>query len=132
MKGSRVDGFTLIEVLVASAIAMASIGVLLALFASGLQRMSRAETHAQQLIVEKEVLSRLSQVNPAISRSGSGEVGEWTFNWTARPLTGFKPVTDYFASDIPRSVAMFSISLELQKTGDKQAVFEFKKLGWRP
>ena len=126
-------GFTLVEVLIASAIAMASMGLLLSLLANSLDRMSRVETHAQRLIVEKEILGRLSLINPAERQSGQGQIGKWTYSWQSQPLTNFQKITDYFNYDVPpRDVALFSISIEIGKPNVKTVNLEIQRLGWRP
>ena len=79
----RQSGFTLIEVLVASSIAIASMGLLLSIFAGGLDRMSRVEVVSQQLIAEKEIVTRLSLVNPAVTATGEGAIGQWRYVWSA-------------------------------------------------
>ena len=129
---SRQAGFTLIEVLVASAIGIASIGLLLSLFAGSLDRMSRVETQSQRLIVEKEIVGRLSLINPAATRSGKGSLGKWTYNWSSQPLTEFRKTTDYFSSDsAPRKVALFIISIRLGAANGKTVDIEIQRLGWR-
>lgn len=131
-QGRHQKGFTLVEVLIASSIAIASMGLLLSLFASSLDRMSRVETQSQRLIAEKEILVRLSLINPALTRSGKGKVGQWTYTWESEPLTDFRKTTDYFSSDIPQSsVALFSIRIELAHPGNKTANLEIQRLGWR-
>ena len=125
-------GFTLIEVLVASAIGIASIGLLLSLFAGSLDRMSRVEALSQRLIVEKEIVGRLSLINPAATRPGKGSLGKWTYNWSSQSLTEFRKTTDYFSSDsTPRKVALFIISIRLGAANGKTVDIEIQRLGWR-
>ena len=128
----RQAGFTLIEVLVASAIGIASIGLLLSLFAGSLDRMSRVETQSQRLIVEKEIVGRLSLINPAATRTGKGSLGKWTYHWSSQPLTEFRKTTDYFSSDsTPRKVALFMINIRLGAANGKTVDIEIQRLGWR-
>lgn len=129
---SKNAGFTLVEVLVASAIAVTSMGLLLSLFGSGLERMARVEDQAQQIVVEKEILSRLSFINPAEIKSGKGTIGDWTYNWTASPSTDFQHVTDYFgAAPYPRYVALFNIDIDIKTDDSKIFEFRVERLGWR-
>lgn len=129
---SRNSGFTLIEVLIASAIAVASMGLLLSLFGNGLDRLERIENQAQQIVVEKEILSRLSLVNPAKENSGKGVIGDWGYNWTASPLTNFQHVTDYFgAAPYPRYVALFKIDIEIQPDDSQALELQVERLGWQ-
>ncbi len=128
---SRQRGFTLIEVLIASSIAVAAMGLLLGLFATSLDRMSRIEVHSQQLIAEKEVVGRMSLINPAEWRTGTGRVGKWKFTWETEALSEFEPTTDYFSSDAPpRNVALFLIKVNMVYVEGKTVDFQLKKLGW--
>lgn len=128
----RQAGFTLIEVLVASAIGLASIGLLLSLFAGSLDRMSRVETQAQRLIVEKEIVGLLSLINPAKTRSGKGNMGKWTYDWRSQPLTEFKETSAYFISEsAPTEVALFVITIRLRAANKKTVDLEIQRLGWR-
>jgi len=125
-------GFTLVEVLVASAIAIASMGLLLSLFVSSLDRMSRVETQSQQLIAEKEILGRLSLVNPAATRSGKGTAGQWTYSWSAEQVTEFRKITDYLSGEAPPGhVALFLIRIEMRAPRGKTVERNIRRLGRR-
>ena len=129
---SRQAGFTMIEVLVASAIAIASMGLLLSLFAGSLDRISRVEEQSQRLILEKEIVGRLALINPAATRSGKGSLGKWTYHWSSQPLTEFRETTDYFSSEsTPRKVALFVISIRMGTANGRTADIEIQRLGWR-
>ncbi len=126
------SGFTLIEVLVASAIAIASMGLLMSLFAASLDRMSRIETQSQRLIVEKEIVSRLSLVNPAFLPSGQGRMGAWSYRWESEPITEFHQVTGYFSGEAPqRFIALYLMKFEIADPDNKKTTMEVKRLGWR-
>ena len=128
----RQTGFTLIEVLVASAIGLASMGLLLSLFAGSLDRMSRVEMQSQRLIVEKEIVGRLSLINPAKTRSGKGNLGQWTYDWRSQPLTEFRETSAYFLSESAATeVALFTISIRLSTANKKPVDIEIQRLGWR-
>mgnify|MGYP001033784464 FL=1 len=134
MKGYRPQqgGFTLVEVLVASAIAIASMGLLLSLFAGSLDRMSRIELQSQQLIAEKEILGRLSLVNPAATRSGKGTSGQWAYSWSARQLTEFRKITDDLVAETPPGdVALFLIRIEMRAPHGKTVELSIRRLGRR-
>lgn len=125
-------GFTLIEVLVASAISVVSMGLLLSLFGSGLDRLNRIEIQAQQIIVEKEVLSRLDFVNPAQQPMGEGVIGDWKYSWAALPVTKFERVADYFGvAPSPRYVALFKIDIQIKPDQYKEFNFQIERLGWQ-
>ena len=88
------SGFTLIEVLVASAIVIASIGVLLQLFASGLDRMHRSGTVAHRILLERQIVSELKSVNPAQQNSGKGSAEGWHYSWRGQKSNQISLDTD--------------------------------------
>ena len=125
-------GFTLVEVLVASAIGIASMGLLLSLFAGSLDRMSRVEAQSQRLIVEKEIVGRLSLVNPAATRSGKGTSGQWAYSWSAQPVTEFRKITDDLIGETPPgNVALFLIRIEMRAPRGKTVELNIRRLGRR-
>ena len=126
------SGFTLVEVLVASSIAIASMGLLLNLFGAGLDRMARVELQSQQLIVEKAVTLQLAEVNPAAETQGEGRAGDWVYRWQTTRITPFRQGTDFIDGAIePRDFALFLISIDLQKPGRNARSFELRQVGWR-
>ncbi|MCF7980433.1 MAG: prepilin-type N-terminal cleavage/methylation domain-containing protein [Pseudomonadales bacterium] len=129
---SRNTGFTLIEVLIASAIVMGSIGLLLSLFGSSLDRMQRVGEQAHIIIAEKEIINRLSVINPAKQQKGEGKFGDWAYQWSAHPITSFKHVSDYLGEiPYPRYLALFAIDIEIIRPERKTINLRIHRLGWR-
>ena len=130
---SRQRGFSLIEVLIASAIMILSMGLILQLFGSGLDRMHRVGRHAKQTLYEKEIYARLSTVNPAVEKSGEGKLGDWSFNWTVDQVEEFKPVSDVFG-DPPyaRDIALYRVDVAVDRPDREEDYrLELFRLGWR-
>ena len=126
------SGFTLVEVLVASAIAVASIGILINLFAGSLDRLSRIEDRARQIVVEKEIVTRLSLINPAQEPSGQGAVGAWRYQWQSEPEVGFRRLADYFHGDSPpRLIALFQVSVQIAGPDGTRKTLKIKRMGWK-
>ena len=123
-------GFTLIEVLVASAIVITSMGLLLALMGSGLDRLHRVGAQAQLIIAQKQISNRLSTINPAVVNSAEGQVAGIEFSWVARPQTKFRKVADPLGEvHTSRVAALFSIEITLKT--EPERVWTVTRLGWR-
>ncbi len=129
---SRERGFTLLEVLVASAILIASMGLLLQLFGSGLDRMHRVGEHAKLIMAEKEIYHRLSTLNPATATQGKGEVFGWPYNWTARQVEPYRIISEGLGEQtFPRYVALYALDVSLERPERPNLGLEYLRLGWR-
>jgi len=125
----RESGFTLIEVLVASAIIMSTIGVLMQLFASGLGQNKKAGQVAHLLIAERAIVHILEGVNPAVQDKGEGVAEGIRYQWHAVVREPFLPVFDPegFAE---RKIALFTMMIDLDTKGDQKHSFQYTQLGW--
>lgn len=125
-------GFSLLEVLVASAIAIASMAVIIQLFGAGLFQMDRVSASAQEILVQKEVANRLATLNPALANEGEGMVGPWQYHWSVRQIQEFKPVSPHFGEAlVPRVVGLFEISVEAESRKGKRLDWQMTRVGWR-
>lgn len=132
MKRKKQRGFTLIEVLIASAIVMASMGLMMNLFSSGLDRMHRVGSHAHQIIVEKEINNRLNTTNFARQSEGIGNVEGWSYLWKATQIEGFSHVSEMLGEiPYPRYVALFAIDITIESIAGKKIHWTVKRLGWQ-
>jgi len=127
---SRESGFTLIEVLVASAIIMTTIGVLMQLFASGLGQNKKAGQVAHLLIAERAIVHILEGVNPGVKDKGKGIAEGVRYQWHAVVREPFLPVFDPegFAE---RKVALFTMMVDLDTRNGKKHSFQYEQLGWK-
>jgi len=124
------QGFTLIEVLVASAIIMASIGILMQLFASGLDRTRRAGQLAHLLSAQRTIAHQLEMVNPATQKRGKGVAEGIHYHWQADMLAPFAPIYD--PEDLSRrQLGLFLLRVTMQYGSNKQSEFDMKRLGWK-
>jgi len=133
-KHGHESGFTLIEVLVASAIIMASIGVLMQLFASGLDRTHRAGEVAHLLTAERSILHELEMVNPAMQQTGEGVVEGVQYHWQAKEKIGMKPVYDadgISGVSSSRQIALFEVQVSMLSERGKSILFTFDLIGWK-
>jgi len=124
------SGFTLIEVLVASAIIMASIGVLMQLFASGLDRTQRAGQVAHMLMAQRAIVHQLEMVNPADQKGGEGVAEGIHYRWKAKTLA---PVVPMYDSDHRpwRQLGLFSLHVIMEHGSGKHREFNMKLVGWQ-
>jgi len=123
-------GFTLVEVLIASAIVMLSMGVLLQLFGSGLDRIQRAGQTAHLLTVQRVIMHTFESINPAIQSEGKAESEGLSYTWKASLREPFRPLRGSEAY-IKREIALFTISISVKTMRGKEYSFNFDQLGWR-
>ncbi|MDQ6976069.1 MAG: prepilin-type N-terminal cleavage/methylation domain-containing protein [Mariprofundaceae bacterium] len=76
-------GFTLIEVLVASAIVIATIMTVFQMFSSGLWNMKRAGRVAHLMLVEKQLITELKITKLQTVAEDRGEIEGISFHWKA-------------------------------------------------
>jgi len=82
MKNSkRCEGFTLIEVLVASAIMISVFLMVFQIFSSSLWKMQRAEKASRLILVQKELVADLSVADFQHQKSSKGVLEGVTFLW---------------------------------------------------
>jgi len=127
---SEEQGFTLIEVLVASAIVVASIGVLMQLFASGLDRMHRAGEHAHLILAERQIVNDLSQINPAGTARGEGDAEGFHYRWSAQAASSLLPIYDPEGL-LHRKAAIYDVRVTIMRPDHGKAELTLKRLGWR-
>jgi len=128
----RQAGFSLIEVLVAAAIMIMSMGLILQLFGSGIDRMHRVGRHAKQIIVEKEIYSRLSTVNPAELTNGRGVVGDWSYDWTSGQIEPYQHISPVLGeAPYPRYVALYRLTVAMLGPEQESYELDIYRIGWR-
>ncbi len=127
----REDGFTLIEVLIASAIIVVSLGVLLQLFASGLAHTQRAGQVAHLIAAQRSIVHTLEVVNPALRSEGKGVAEGLRYQWQASLRKPYRLMYDPGGSS-RRDVALFALTVSVKTARGKTYRFTLDQLGWRP
>jgi len=127
---NKEQGFTLIEVLVASAIAIASIGVLMQLFSSGLNRMHHAGEYAHLLVSERLILEALAQVNPASKAGGEGIAEGFHYRWRTHIESAWLPIYEPMGV-LHRQAAIYDVHVTIIRPEHPDADLTFKRLGWK-
>jgi len=128
MKSQR--GFTLIEVLVASAIVIMSIGTLLQLFTSGLYANQRIGEHAHLLTAQRTIAAQFDQTNPAQHQKGEGIAESLNYHWQVKRIEPYQTIYEA-ENDFPREIALFLIRVSLRKPRGGSYEFEIQQIGWR-
>lgn len=125
-------GFTLIEVLIASAIMATSMGVLLQLFSSSINRMHRAGEIADDLLIEQQIMQELVIMNPVQKNQGDYMVAGKKIHWQAvlkkelqvMPLTQNEFGTEKF-------VGLYEITVNFNGANGNPLSMHWSQLGWK-
>lgn len=120
----------MIEVLVASTIVVMSIGTLLQLFSAGLNQNQKVAQLAHLLSAQRTIMARLEQINPAQQQTGDGIAQMLNYHWKAKTSNPYKLIYQE-ETDFPREIALFTLSVHIEKPRGGQYFFDIQKLGWR-
>lgn len=120
----------MIEVLIASAILMMSIGVLLQLFGSGLDRVSRAGEQAHLLTVKRVIINTLDGINPAEMAEAEGMAEGLNYSWKAAVDEPYRQVKNV-PGNLRYELALFSINIDIERAGGKHHQFVYRRIGWK-
>lgn len=120
----REPGFTLIEALVALVVLGSAGMALFSWINASIMSLRRVEDANARSDAMANVIEYLQAVNPMITPVGRADLGHYTIEWTAAPVT---PVAD--GSGYPRGISLYQLALfdtrvVAAKPGDS-AWFEF-------
>ena len=135
----RMDGFTLVEVLIASTILFAAITVISESYRASLMASDKATRTAEMLtpmpLIVGHVQGKLLET-PDERVSGKGEILGVKFEFVAAttrfapPPRRFVPETGEFQSFAPR-FRLYDVQLTL-RSGTQQRTFAYQELAWLP
>ena len=125
--GNRQKGFTLIEVLIATLLVTASLGILLQLFASATTRIHKASNHARIIIAQKQIYQKISAINLYDIQKGQGEIEGMIYQWKAEKKTKYYPVYDG-EGVLRNAIARYLIKVMLQQRNGKNRHFQWEQI----
>lgn len=121
-------GFTLIEVLIASAILTMSIGALLQLFSGSINRVFNASEHAQKLLIEQQIMQEIAVLNPAEITHGSGH----KYYWEAKLIKELKVMPETQGEDkVIKYAGLYEIKAHVIDIDNKVSQINWAQLGWK-
>ena len=125
------QGFTLIEVLVAFMILTLSLSVLFRIFSSGLTNVAVAGNYAQAVLVAESQLALVGRSEPLLVGQTYGESGE-QFRWR-RTVESYLPWDDDTALTVPVSGYHISVEVSWTRNGrDQQIILNSLRVQKRP
>ncbi len=126
-------GFSLIEALVALAIASVS---LLAIF--GLQQqMTKAQRQLEATLdksrLERDAIESIQNLNPEANPNGTFQAGsDLKVTWISAPISAEKPSISFPNSPGPLQVRLYRITMRLfDAKGRPIGSYQFDRVGWR-
>lgn len=122
-------GFTLIEVLIATAIVTAAFGVLLQLFNQGLNNLARAGEVTRRVLVERQIMHEISMLNPAQVSAGEGELEGFRYRWRSGLASPLRPVRDPSESS-RRQLGLYHVQAIIAHPDETQSELHLERLGW--
>lgn len=128
----RVAGFTLMEALVALAIATLCLIPLMSLQRAFVDGQRRHEAALQAAETQKNALVLLREVNPSDTPEGSLTLPpDMTVSWTSEALTDPKTSTGYPVGDGPYTVILYRLNAQVAKGDQPVGVpFSVERVGW--
>lgn len=119
-------GFTLVEVLVASAIVISAIGVILQLFSAGLTGIHKAGTTQHLILVQRQLYQSLDIIDFSSLSEQSGVIAGVNYHWIAQ-RQGEQQFMVANEAGSAIMLQLYRIQVDMNYQGKKQE-FEFAKL----
>lgn len=126
------SGFSALEALAAVALLGIVLVPLLGLQIDLSRRAQRSEALQQQLLVQKNCLAVLRELNIAERESGAFTLTQQVrVQWRARALTPFIQATRQGQGTGDFAVALYQVDISIQENGRETAHFSTEQIGWR-
>jgi len=126
----NVDGFTLLEAIVALAILAAGAMALFAAINGALRSIERAETAARLDTATENAIAMLETINPMERPRGEERIGDLEVRWSAQavepPGVG---LTDYLQPGL-FDVGLYNVEVVLFLDGRIERRFILRRAGW--
>ena len=128
----RIAGFSLLEALVALAIAALCLIPLMSLQRTYVDGQRRHEAALQRAEIQKNALVILRQINPTDEPEGQTVMApDLTLSWTATEISDLKTSTGFPSGDGQYQVQLFRLDASVSR-GDRKVVpdFSVERVGW--
>jgi type II secretory pathway pseudopilin PulG len=128
----RVAGFSLLEALVALAIAALCLIPLMSLQRTYIDGQRRHEAALQRAETQKNALTILRQINPTDEPEGQAVLPpDLTVSWTAPEISDLKTSTGFPSGDGQYQVQLYRLDASVTR-GDQKVVpdFSVERVGW--
>ncbi len=132
MQGAR-KGFSLIEALIALAIAAMTLTAIFELQQQMIRGQRRAADAMEQVAAQENALALTRELNPLEQPDGMIELPEGdTIRWSSEPQTELRTNAGFPTGDGLFQVQLFTVTVEIdRRNGRSPAPLVFDRMGWR-
>lgn len=129
----RREGFSLIEALVALAIAAMTLTAIFELQQQMIRGQRRAADVMEQVAAQENALALTRDINPMDQPSGTITLPEGdVIRWTSNPKTQGRTNAGFPTGDGTFQVQLFTVTVEIERrNGRSPAPLVFDRMGWR-
>lgn len=122
------NGFTLVEVLVASAIVIAALGVILQLFNSGLAGLHRSGNVQHRILAERQLLQRVTFMDFKATPTSEGSIEGIDYIIESSPIGYAYTIRQDRDNNSAVQVQLYQVKITLTDENQKSNIIEFKRL----
>lgn len=132
MQGAR-KGFSLIEALIALAIAAMTLTAIFELQQQMIRGQRRAADAMEQVAAQENALALTRDLNPLEQPEGTIQLPEGdTIRWSSEPRTEVRTNAGFPTGDGLFQVQLFTVTVEIdRRNGRSPAPLVFDRMGWR-
>lgn len=127
------EGFSLIEALIALAIAAMTLTAIFELQQQMIRGQRRAADAMEQVAAQENALALTRDLNPLEQPEGTLELPEGdTIRWSSEPQTELRTNAGFPTGDGLFQVQLFTVTVEIdRRNGRSPAPLVFDRMGWR-
>lgn len=127
------EGFSLIEALIALAIAAMTLTAIFELQQQMIRGQRRAADAMEQVAAQENALALTRDLNPLEQPEGTLELPEGdTIRWSSEPQTEMRTNAGFPTGDGLFQVQLFTVTVEIdRRNGRSPAPLVFDRMGWR-
>lgn len=133
MKRARTAGFSLMEALMALAIAAAVLGGVLMMQHQMVDSQRRSDTQLRNANLQRNALALVKDINPA--ETPEGEISlppNITVRWTSEAIGDSKLTTGFPVDDGNFTATLYALTVSVQDDGGRDVIpaFKVERVGW--